>query len=432
MIVWGGYNSDLGTLNNGGRYKPGTNSWTITSTTNAPTGRWRHSAVWTGTEMIVWGGAGDGYLNTGGKYNPGTDSWTATSTTNAPTARDTNLAVWTGMEMIVWGGYDGTGDGTANSNTGGKYNPGLDSWRATNTINAPTDRLGTSVIWTGTEMIVWGGLDFDGFWNTGGRYCAQPGPTTLGNISTRLRVETGDNALIGGFIITGTQPKKVIVRGIGSSLPVAGALADPILELRSSNGTLLASNDNWRDTQEGEIIATGIPPISELEPAVVATLPANNSSYTVIVRGKNNGTGLGLVEVYDLDGTVDSKLANISTRGFVGTGDNVMIGGTIVQGGSSSSVILRGIGPSLANAGVPDTLADPTLELRDGNGTLLVANDNWQDDAASAAQLIAYGLAPHPLESGIFVSLAPGPYTAILAGKENGTGVGLVEAYQVE
>jgi N-acetylneuraminic acid mutarotase len=427
MIVWGGYNSNIGILNSGGRYNPGTDSWTSTSVTNAPGPRTSHTAVWTGSEMIIWGG--DDYpsvLNTGGRYDPETDSWTATSLTNAPLGREYHTAVWTGSEMIIWGGDIGKND---NLTSGGRYDASTDRWGATSSTNTPVGRQYHTAVWTGTEMIIWGGY---GNFNSGGRLCGQSGPTTLANISTRLRVETGDGVGIGGFIVTGTQSKKVMVRAIGPSLPLPGALPNPILELRNSSGALIQSNDNWRNDQEPEIVATGIPPSNDLESAIVATLPANGSAYSAVVRGVGNGTGIGLVEVYDLERTVDSKLANISTRGFVGTGDDVMIGGTIVQGAFSSSVILRGIGPSLANAGVPDVLADPTLELHDGNGALLVANDNWQDDSASAAQLIAYGLAPQPLESGIFVSLAPGAYTAILAGKGNGTGVGLVEAYQVE
>ena len=177
-------------------------------------------------------------------------------------------------------------------------------------------------------------------------------PTLLANISTRLRVETGDNALIGGFIVTGTQPKKVIVRAIGPSLPFAGTLANPTLELRDGSGTLIRSNDDWRiGGQEAEIIATTIPPSSDLESAIVATLPANNAGYTAIVRGVNDGTGIGVVEAYDLDRSVDSKLANISTRGLVATGDNVLIGGTIVLGQTSQKVIVRAIGPSLSVTG---------------------------------------------------------------------------------
>jgi hypothetical protein len=252
-------------------------------------------------------------------------------------------------------------------------------------------------------------------------------PTLLGNISTRLRVETGDNALIGGFIITGTQAKKVIIRALGPSLAsfFPGALADPILELRDSSGGLIRSNDNWRSDQEAEIIATTIPPSNDLESAIVATLPANNARYTAIVRGANDGTGIGVVEAYDLDGTVDSKLANISTRGLVQTGDNILIGGLIVLGQDPLRVIVRAIGPSLPVSGA---LGDPTLELHDGNGALLASNDNWRSD--QEAEIIATTVPPtNDLESAIVRNLTPGNYTAIVRGVNNATGVALVEAY---
>ena len=251
--------------------------------------------------------------------------------------------------------------------------------------------------------------------------------TVLGNISTRLRVETGDNALIGGFIVTGTQPKKVIVRAIGPSLPVSGALIDPILELRDSSGGLVRANDNWRSDQEQEIISTGIPPGNDLESAIVETLPANGAAYTAIVRGANEATGVGLVEVYDLDHTVDSKLANISTRGIVQTGNDVMIAGTIVLGETSQRVLVRAIGPSLP---VPGALNDPTLELRDGNGTVMRANDNWRSD--QEAEIVATGIPPtNDLESALIETLPAGgaAYTAIVRGANDTTGVALVEVY---
>ena len=252
-------------------------------------------------------------------------------------------------------------------------------------------------------------------------------PTILANISTRLPVETGDNALIGGFIVTGTQPKKVIVRAIGPSLPVTGALADPILELHGPGAFTTIINDNWRSDQQAEIIATGVPPNNDLESAIVATLPANNSGYTAIVRGANNGTGIGLVEAYDLDRAVDSKLANISTRGLVQTNDNVLIAGTIVVGATAQRVIIRAIGPSLS---VPGKLADPTLELRDGNGTLIQANDNWRSD--QQAEIIATGIPPsNDLESAIVALLPAGGAvsTAIVRGVNGTSGVALVEIY---
>jgi plastocyanin len=252
-------------------------------------------------------------------------------------------------------------------------------------------------------------------------------PSILGNISTRLRVETGDNVLIGGFIITGTQPKRVIVRAIGPSLSsfFAGALADPVLELHGPGGFATITNDNWRSDQQAEIIATGIQPSNDLESAIVATLPANNSAYTAIVRGANNGTGIGVVEAYDLDQTVDSKLANISTRGFVQTGDNVLIGGLIVLGQSPLNVIVRAIGPSLPVTGA---LQDPTLELHDSNGALIASNDNWRSDQEAA--IIATGIPPsNDLESAIVRNLAPGLYTAIVRGANSTTGIAVVEAY---
>jgi plastocyanin len=257
-----------------------------------------------------------------------------------------------------------------------------------------------------------------------------PAPSILGNISTRLRVEMGDNALIGGFIITGTQPKKVLVRAIGPSLSsfFPGVLADPILELRDSSGSLIASDDNWRTGgQEANILATGIPPSDDLESAIVATLPANNAQYTAIVRGVNNTTGIGVVEAYDLDRTVDSKLGNISTRGLVQTNDNVMIGGLIVLGQNPLRVIVRAIGPSLP---LPEALADPTLELHDGNGALIAANDNWRTD--QEAEIVATGIPPaSDLESAIVRDFAPGNYTAIVRGTNNTTGVAVVEAYSL-
>jgi hypothetical protein len=179
MIVWGGFDNDW--QNTGGRYNPNTDSWTATSTTNAPSQRLLHTAVWTGSEMIVWGG--DSFyiaLNTGGRYNPSTDSWTATSTTNAPTDRIRHTAVWTASEMIVWGGYNNCAPNCQYLNTGGRYNPGTDSWTATSTTDVPDARYGHTAVWTDNEMIVWGGSIVGSVANTGGRYCAQAGgPITL-------------------------------------------------------------------------------------------------------------------------------------------------------------------------------------------------------------------------------------------------------------
>jgi hypothetical protein len=252
---------------------------------------------------------------------------------------------------------------------------------------------------------------------------------TLANISTRLRVQTADNAMIGGFIITGTGPKTVLVRGIGPSLPLDGALADPFIEVHGPAGELLATNDNWQDaTTRQEIIDSGLAPANGLEPALWGVI--NPGAYTVVVRGKNNDTGIGLFEVYDLDQTVESNLGNISTRGCVGTGNDVMIGGTIVAGAVPARVLFRAIGPSLANFGVSNALEDPVMELHDGNGVLIASNYNWRD--TQEAEITATGLAPsNNLESAILRDLAPGPYTAIVRGTNNTTGVALVEVYDL-
>ncbi len=241
--------------------------------------------------------------------------------------------------------------------------------------------------------------------------------------------------MIGGFIITGNEPKIVALRGLGPSLADFGlsdVLADPTLELHGSAGVLM-QNNNWQDdpAQAAALTALGLALEDPNESGIVATLQPG--AYTAILAGNNQTAGLGLVEIYDAAPAASSQLANISTRGFVRTGDNVMIGGFILGGppqAESTAVALRGIGPSLSQSGLSNVLADPTLELRDNNGALLIANDDWQDDPFAAAQLTANGLAPEdPLESGIFATLPPGLFTAILTGKNGGVGLGLVEIY---
>ncbi len=264
------------------------------------------------------------------------------------------------------------------------------------------------------------------------------------NISTRVDAQTGDEVLIGGFIITGgTTPKKVIIRAIGPSLgnanpPVAGAMADPVLELHEPDGTVV-TNDNWKDNQESEIEATGVAPTNDLESAIVATLPPYNpavpgsGAYTAIVSGKNNTTGVALVEVYDLDDpSVPTLLANISTRGLVQTGDNAMIGGFIIgSGANQGQVLVRAIGPSLAGMDVSDPLEDPNLTLYNDQGIAIATNDNWQTDQES--EIAATGLAPTDTrESAILSTLPAGAFTAIVRGNNNTTGVALVEVYYIQ
>ena len=249
-----------------------------------------------------------------------------------------------------------------------------------------------------------------------------------------MRVQTGDNVGIGGFIITGTAAKHVLLRAIGPSLTqfgVPNVLPDPLLELHGPEGFTTIVDDNWRDDplQAAQIEATGLAPTNDLEAAIDANL--NPGSYTAVVRGKNNTSGVALVEVYDVDEAALAKLANISTRAFVSTGADIIIGGFQLGGHPGDArIVIRGIGPSLTAFGVTNALANPTLELRDGNGALVIANNDWQDNPAQAAQLIAAGLAPtNQLESGIAATLPPGAYTALLAGLNNGTGVGLLEIY---
>jgi hypothetical protein len=273
-------------------------------------------------------------------------------------------------------------------------------------------------------------------------YDLLPPPTgQLLNISTRTEVLQGERVLIAGFIVTGSDPKKVIVRGMGPSLAVIGPLADPTLELHQGS-TTLATNDNWKindqtgQSQEAQIQATTIPPSNDLESAIVATL--SPGSYTAILAGKNGGIGIGVIEVYDLAQGANSKLANISSRGFVDTGDNVMIGGFIAGGpsGGSARVLVRALGPSLTNSGVAGALGDPTLELHDGNGATIASNDNWKvrsDGTSQQAEIEATTIPPtNDLESALVRTLSPGNYTAIVRGQNNSTGIGLVEVYNLQ
>jgi len=247
-----------------------------------------------------------------------------------------------------------------------------------------------------------------------------------------MRVESGDNVLIAGFIVEGSGNKRILIRGIGPSLGTFGIpdpLQDPTLELNAGNGGLSASNDNWpENVNAAEIMASGLAPLNPGESALLLSLAPG--SYTAVLRGKGGGTGIGLVEVYDLDADATATVVNISTRGFVLTGDNVMIGGLIITGDDRAGLVLRGIGPSLSEVGVPDVLADPMLELRDGNGVLLQANNNWRD--TQEVPLRYSGLAPaNDLESAIIIGVPPGNYTALLRGADGRTGNGLVEVYQL-
>jgi hypothetical protein len=274
------------------------------------------------------------------------------------------------------------------------------------------------------------------------------------NISGRVFVQTGDKVGIAGFIVKGSGFKRFIVRAIGPSMkvngnPVTGRLMDPILELHDSNGAVL-TNDDWRTGgQETEIQNSGLAPGDDRESAIIRTVPAG--SFTAIIRGKNDTTGIGLIEVYDL-GTITAaeqqearveqpdapqatiELGNLSVRGDVQTGDNVLIDGIIMRGGNTKRVVFRALGPSVKSNGnpVPGTLADPILEVRDANGTQLRSNDDWQQ-APNAAEIQASGFAPSdPKESAILLTLPAGAYTSIVRGVNNTTGIALSETYKLD
>jgi hypothetical protein len=242
--------------------------------------------------------------------------------------------------------------------------------------------------------------------------------------------------MVGGFIITGNTPKRVVLRGMGPSLGSSGItnfLADPFLELRSSSGALIRQNDNWKDDQRPEIEGTAFQPSDDRESVIVATLVPG--AYTALLTGMGGTTGVGIVELYDANLAADSQLANISTRGFVQTGNNVMMAGFTLGGNNNpTKIAVRALGPSLGSTGLSDVLPDPTLALHNANGTIMVSNDNWQDDPVSATLLTANGLAlPNAKESGIFASLAPpGQFTAVVIDKNRASGIALVEVYNVK
>ena len=309
---------------------------------------------------------------------------------------------------------------------------------ATVAIDPDQRRLVITGKQAGSAVITVKATDFDGAFVTqqfNVTVVASPG--RLLNISTRMQVQPDPNELIAGFIIVGNSPKRVLIRAIGPSLSgqnIAHPLADPTLELHDGP-TILATNDDWGDsTDRLEIQDTDAPPTSSSEATIVTTLPAppmGHASYTAIMRGIG-GTGVGVIEIYDLDRAPGTRLANISSRGIVQTGEDVMIGGLIIAGESSAQVAVRAIGPSLA-PDITNPLRDPFLELRNAQGVKVEENDNWQT-ASNASDIQTAGVAPmNPLESAILTTQAPGRYTAIVSGKgSTPTGVAVVEVYHIQ
>jgi hypothetical protein len=268
---------------------------------------------------------------------------------------------------------------------------------------------------------------------SGGTGTPLPTPARCVNLSTRGNVQGGNSVMIGGLIVSGAQPKTVLIRAIGPSLAAAGiatSLGDPVLELHLADGSII-TNDDWKTSQQAEIEATSLAPTNDKESALIATLPPG--AHTAILQGANQSTGTAVIEAYDLEASTPATLANISTRGFVGSGNDALIGGFILGGTAGTpQIVIRGLGPSLAAAGISDALADPTLTLVNQDGVTLATNDDWQDDAAGAAMITAAGFAPKATaESALILQLPPASYTAILGSKTGASGVGLIEIYNL-
>jgi len=411
-------------------YDPANGTWAVTGSMSTPRRDHTSTLLPSGKVLVA---AGNDYGRTHGSaelYDPASGSWTTTG--GLVKARSNHRATLLPNNKVFVAG--GASNGPLASAE--LYNPVSGTWTATGSLATARTGHAMALLTTG-KVLVAGGHDEHSSYFASAELYGKPLPTLL-NISTRLRVLTGDKVLIGGFIITGTDPKTVVVRGIGPSLPVPGALTDPVIEVHGPSGELLGTNDNWNDALTRQQISdSGLAPAHALESALWGII--NPGAYTVILSGKNGGTGVGLVEVYDLDRTVDSELANISTRGFVDTGDNVMIGGLIVGGGTAADaakVIVRVVGPSLSAAGVTGALGDPTVELHDGNGTTMDFNDNWKtrpDGSSQQAEIEATGIQPtNDLESALVRMLPPANYTVIVRGTNSTTGVGLVESYNLQ
>jgi N-acetylneuraminic acid mutarotase len=447
-------------------YDPALNTWSPVASMNFQHGGTAAVGV-INDKIYVAGGAGGGMQQRELEvYDPVANTWTnlapmsvprnhtgggvingklyvvgGRDSTNAPTALevyDPQSNTWTSLPPMPTG-RSGIGVGAVNSELyvfGGEipslhpevevYDPVSNTWRRVQDMQLPRHGIWASVI--GNKIYIPGGGVAQGFGATSvNDVFIVTSRATFANISTRLKVETGDNVLIGGFIVTGSISKRLILRAIGPSLPVAGPLANPRLELYDGTGQLVAVNDDWQSApNKQEIIDSALAPSQDSEAAILRTVAPGN--YTAIVRGEGNSTGVALVEVYDLEAGSEAKLANISTRGLVQTGDNVLIGGLILRGEQARRVIVRAIGPSLP---VPGVLADPMLELRDTNGGLLASNDNWR--TTQEAEIIATGVPPsHDLESAIVQTLPASNYTAIVRGQGAATGIALVEGYALD
>ncbi|MEY2578967.1 MAG: hypothetical protein QOI49_1791 [Verrucomicrobiota bacterium] len=481
VLVAGGLHADVtsgGHLKSAELYDPATGLWTTTGSMGAA--RILHTmTLLANGNVLVAGGSDDKTSNTflasAELYDPATGMWTSTG--NLITARQFHTATLLLDGKVLAAAGRGTVPGPGGSSnmaiaSAEVFDPASGTWTATGSLLTAREGHTATLLPDGRVIASSGGNSnyvasaelYDpvhGTWSTTGSMVrARQGATAtlmgngqllvaggitsfaatlasaelfapvteLANLSSRIRVETGDNALFGGFIVTGPDPKRIIIRGLGPSLSFPDTLADPVLELYDSSGTLLEANNNWGDSPNKQaIIDSSIPPKHPLESAIVRVMTP--AAYTAIVRGANNGTGIGVIELYDLDASATSTLANISTRGFVQTGDNVLIAGLIVAGEASQKVIVRATGPSLT---VPEKLANPTLELRDSNGALLEANDDWVDSPNKQAIIDSTVQPANDLEPAIVRVLTPAAYTAIVRGANGTTGISVVEVYALD
>jgi N-acetylneuraminic acid mutarotase len=424
-IYVAGGSSPLGSVNCE-VYDPATNTWTALASMSVP--RHHTGGGFVGGKFYVVGGRTANTPNTVNltaveAYDPQSNTWEQRAP--MPTGRSGIAVAAFNGELFVFGG-ETVAEGVYNAVEA--YNPVNNTWRAETSM--PEARHGIFAAVIGNKVYIPGGGSSDQIVapvHSNHVFIISSPSSGFANISTRGRIETGDKVLIGGLIVTGTGTKRILVRALGPSVPVPGALGNPQIQLFNGSGQSIAVNDDWKSAPNGaEIKDSTLAPPNDLEAAILATV--SPGSYTAVVSGVNGATGVGLVEVYDLEGGPDSRLANISTRGFVQTGDDVLIGGLILNGQIARKIIVRAIGPSLARA---DALADPTLELRNANGGLLAENNNWR--TTQEAEIIETTVPPsHDLESAIVTTLAPAAYTAILRGVGDTTGIALVEAYALQ
>jgi len=429
VLVAGGADVRGNPLASAELYDPASGAWTTTGSLN--TGRFLHTeTLLPNGKVLVAGGENSTppFSTSAELYDPASGTWTTTGSLNTARAYGDTATLLPNGKVLVAGGTNYTG-ALASAEL---YDPGSGTWAATGSLVTARSSHTATLLPDG-NVLVGGGFGSSGRLASAELYhTPASGPATnITNISTRASVETGQGVAIVGFIITGTDPKQVVIRGLGPTLTnskVTGVLADPTLKLFDGSGTPISSNNDWKNTQQAAIQATGLAPSFDVESAILITLQPGN--YTAILSGNSGTTGVGLVEVYDVGGGL-SELTNVSTRGLVGIGQNVVIAGFIISGGSGSTqVVVRGLGPTLTQHGVSGALADPVVTLVDQNGNVVRSNNNWKDTQQAA--ISATGKAPpNDLEAAILATVAPGNYTAILSGNGGGMGIGLVEVYKL-